>query len=504
MDVGLQPEAAALRFVLALRAVIIAVLALTAAGVADCSRGHATAEQQAAAPSAAPPAPTTPPPPPAPPPIRALTPTEAQAALEALRAAPDQGFSPRAFGDLPHITALIQSADPIQRAEGGQRLTRAVLAYARAEHGFGIRRSQLPSAWGIEPPAYDAEADLRATLDQNRFADWLKELPPSEPRYQALVEALAAYRKMAAEGGEHGRRSKADRDRPPPENATAPPGDDPGASNLTDAVGESQSRTGLQPAADLDPDTAPDTVEAENMPVRARIDHIRANLERWRWMPRDMPATRIEVNIPSFTLDYYNGGENAMHMLAAAGKVKDKTPMLISTITDIELNPPWRIPADIARKEYFRRGRGYLAAHNIVRGPSRSAPLVQRAGPKSSLGRVKFEFDSNYGVYLHDTPTKSTFDTNERSVSHGCVRLQHAIDLAKLLLQTTPGWSPERVDEALTNFHTLTVRLAQPVPVMLVYWTVSAEGGETYFSGDPYGWDPILVRLLDAPEPDHG
>ena len=265
-----------------------------------------------------------------------------------------------------------------------------------------------------------------------------------------------------------------------------------------------RARTGLQPAADLDPDTAPDTVEAENMPVRARIDHIRANLERWRWMPRDMPATRIEVNVPSFTLDYYSGGENAMHMLAAAGKVKDKTPMLISTITDIELNPPWRIPADIARKEYFRRGRGYLAAHNIVRGPSRSAPLMQRAGPKSSLGRVKFEFPSNYGVYLHDTPTKSTFDTNERSVSHGCVRLQHAIDLAKLLLQTTPGWSPERVDEALTNFHTLTVRLAQPVPVMLVYWTVSAEGGETYFAGDPYDWDPILVRLLDAPEPNHG
>jgi murein L,D-transpeptidase YcbB/YkuD len=501
VDVGLQPEAAALRVVLALRAVIISALALTAAGVANCSRGHATAEQQ---PLQAAAAPVPPPAPPAPPPIRALTPTEALAALQTLRAAPDQGFSPRAFGDIPHIAELVQSADPAQKAEGGQRLTRAVLAYARAEHGFGIRRSQLPAAWGIQPPAYDADADLRAALDQNRFADWLMTLPPSEPRYQALVEALAAYRKIAAEGrsehahprSEHSEHSE----QPAAQDTAASGGDAASDSDLTDAVTRFQSHNGLEPTGDLDPDT----VQAMNMPTKARIDHIRANLERWRWMPRDMPATRIEVNVPSFTLDYYSDGQNAMHMLAAAGKVKDKTPMLISKITDIELNPPWRIPADIARREFFPRGRGYLASHHIVRGPSRSAPLIQRAGPKSSLGRVKFEFDSDYGVYLHDTPTKSTFDSNERSVSHGCVRLQHAIDLAKLLLQTTPGWSGDRVDQALTNTRTQWVRLAQPVPVMLVYWTAYAEGGQTFFSGDPYDWDPILVRLLDAPEPDHG
>ena len=243
---------------------------------------------------------------------------------------------------------------------------------------------------------------------------------------------------------------------------------------------------------------------ALNVPVQDRINQIRANLERWRWIPRTLPATRIEVDAASAVMDYYRDGKVAMHMLAAAGKPDDQTPMLISKITDIKFNPPWLIPADIAQKELYpkeQRDPGYFAREQIVKGPTKVAPLMQKAGPKSALGQVKFEFDNAYGVYLHDTPAKAAFSHNEREVSHGCVRLERALDLAKLLLNGAPGWSADEIDQLVATDDTKFAKLPQPVPVMLFYWTAYVQNSQVVFGQDPYGWDDILVRLVDAEAP---
>ncbi len=271
-----------------------------------------------------------------------------------------------------------------------------------------------------------------------------------------------------------------------------------------DALSQAVSRFQTNHQVDATGEVGPQTWEALNVPVQTRIDEIRANLERWRWLPRNPPATRIEVDAASDTMDLYQDGKDVLHMLAAAGKPDDQTPMLISKITDIKFNPPWLIPADIAQKEEWpkeKRDHGYFDREEIVKGPSAAAPLMQKAGPKSALGQVKFEFDNAYGVYLHDTPSRAAFGRDQREVSHGCVRLQRAVDLAKVLLKGVPDWSPDQIDQLIATDNTKTVNLPQPVPVMILYWTAFVQDGQVVFGRDPYGWDDILVRLLDAAAP---
>ncbi len=126
---------------------------------------------------------------------------------------------------------------------------------------------------------------------------------------------------------------------------------------------------------------------------------------------------------------------------------------------------------------------------------------MQEPGPDSALGLVKFEFPNPYSVYLHDTPSKAAFDRSNRAVSHGCVRLQAAVPLAKTILQRQQGWSPDRVDQAIAARDTNSIKLSQPIPVRLVYLTAFPEGGRIAFRPDVYGWDEKLLTLLDRAKP---
>jgi murein L,D-transpeptidase YcbB/YkuD len=229
--------------------------------------------------------------------------------------------------------------------------------------------------------------------------------------------------------------------------------------------------------------------------VITRAAQIRANLERLRWLPREEPPTRVDVNTAAQTFVYYENGQPAVTMLAAAGKPGDETPMLASKIDHIVLNPPWNVPEGIAQEELYPKGEAYLAANNFIQVDGR---LVQQPGPDSALGLVKFDFDNPYAVYLHDTPAKAAFNQAQRAVSHGCVRLQHAVPFAKLLLSRQPGWSEARVDQVLATGQTTTVKLENSVPVRLLYLTAFPDAGRTAFRADIYGWDGELLRLLDA------
>ena len=442
---------------------------------------------------------------------------QTQAMLQALTQAPQQGFAPGAFGDVQQMASLVASTDQAQQAQGQKLLRAAIIKYARAQHGLGLPADQFPKEWGIRPARYDADTDLRAAQGANRIPDWLKSLPPQAPRYQALVQALATYTAIASGGGWHsvtghgrmGQGARGDavqalRARLAMEDSSVgqAPADGSFDAGLAQAVARFQQRHLLEPTGEV----GPKTWAALNVPVETRIAQIRANLERWRWLPRDPAATRIEVDAASDTMDYYKDGKDVLHMLAASGKPGDETPMLISKITDIKFNPPWRVPADIAQKELFpkeKKNPGYFARNDFVKGPSAEVPLVQKAGPKSALGQVKFEFDNAYGVYLHDTPSKTAFNLDSREVSHGCVRLQRALDLAKLLLDGVKGYSPAEIDQLVMTDNTQFANLPQPVPVMIYYWTAFVQDGQTYFGADPYGWDDMLVRLLDAGPSSH-
>lgn len=434
---------------------------------------------------------------------------QAELMLKTLAGAPAQGFAPNAF-PTSGVADGLKSSDEATRAAAQQRLESEVEAYARAQHGLGIPRSKMDPNWGMRPAKYDASVELHAALAQNRLREWLAALPPPDPRYEVLRQGYLTYLKLAQQGGWQpiaasapiGRGSRgpgvqALRQRLAFEDTSvaAEPPDAPFDATLAAAVAHFQDRHGLKPTGVADAKT----IAALNVPALARAAQVRANLERWRWAPRTQSPTRIEVNSVAGTFDLWLDGQPSMHMLVAAGKPGDETPIVASAIHTVVLNPTWNVPDSIAQKELYPKEEanpGYFAAHHFTTTDGR---LVQEPGPDNALGRVKFLFDNNYSIYLHDTPAKAAFNQPQRSVSHGCVRLEKAIDLAKLLLNRELGWPPEKVDAALDDSQqTQNVNLPQRIPVEIFYWTAFVQGNQVSFRDDIYGWDAELLRLLDS------
>ena len=191
-------------------------------------------------------------------------------------------------------------------------------------------------------------------------------------------------------------------------------------------------------------------------------------------------------------------------MKAVAGRPDDATPMLQSKIESVVLNPPWHVPESIATKEIWpkaHKDKGYLARHayTVRKADDGVLHIIQKAGPKSALGRFKFDFSNPFGVYLHDTPVQSGFSHTSRLASHGCVRLEHPKALADLLLTGDPDWPPERVDQVVTTEDTIRAPLPKPMPLFILYWTAFVDNaGQMEFRNDGYDWDRKLLGLIAA------
>ena len=424
-------------------------------------------------------------------------------ALAALKAAPEHGLPAERF-HAEQIERLLQSG---RRAEGERQLKAALVDYARAQHGLTIPKSAFPDDWGLKPAAYDAEAELGAALEAGKLEAWLKAQPTPLPAYAQLRKAYLAYLKIHAAGGwprvapvaltagAAGPQVAALRQRLAFEDAELGRGpvDTPADAGLVAALQRFQAAHGLPTSGRLDADT----VAQLNVPADSRAAQIRASMERLRWLPRDEPATRIDVNTAAAETDYVVDGQSVMHMLSASGRPGgDETPMLKSAISAIVLNPPWNVPDGIAEEEILPKGEAYLQEMGFAMKDGR---LVQQPGPQAALGQVKFDFDNPYAVYLHDTPSKAAFARSQRAVSHGCVRLAQAVPLARALLANQPGWSDARIDETLAAGETVRVELNQKTPVRLVYLTAFPQNGRIAFRPDIYGWDVKLLKLLDNP-----
>ncbi|HTI68225.1 MAG TPA: L,D-transpeptidase family protein [Caulobacteraceae bacterium] len=431
---------------------------------------------------------------------------------ETLAGASAQGLDPKALIP-PGLDRLLDAKDSGQRLRGERLLKSAVLRYARQVHAGRLAASDFDEEWDLRPQPFDPRPGLEAALAQDTVAQWLADLPPKQAGYQALVKQLAAYRALADNGGwkpipggrkltagEQDARVVALRQRLALEDASvAPSGDDLFDPSLTEALKAYQRRHGLTDDGQL----GPATLAALNVPIARRIAQITANLERWRWLP-DLPADRVDVNIAGAMTTLVRDGKVALAMRAAPGRKTDHTPMLASVITAIVVNPPWNIPDSIAEKEILPKAAadpGYLESEDIqvIDLPDGRRRLQQRAGPKSSLGQVKFEFDNPFGVYLHDTPAKVAFDHETRMVSHGCVRLEKPKELAAQLLQGEDNWSAQALDMAIGAGETRRVSLDRPMPVFLFYWTAYVgPDGRMIFYPDAYGWDQELLDKIGA------
>ena len=429
---------------------------------------------------------------------------------QTLADADSQALDPHAYAPAG-LQALLASADPQVRQSGQSQLIARTLTYARAVHAGRLPNAAFLDDWGLKPHSYDPSADFVRSVQQDQLKTWIEGLPPPYTGYEGLRQGLEIYRSIAAKGGWQAisagpaltpgamsprvleLRARMAAEDP----QVQPAGDAVYDPALAEAVKRAQRRYGLEDSGVV----SGQTLTALNVSVDERIGQILANMERWRWLPAELPTDRIQVNVAAAILTVFHADTPVLSMRAVTGRPGDETPMLTSKIESIVLNPPWNVPSTIASRELWPKERahpGYLAAHDfIVVKDGDGARLQQRAGDSSALGRIKFDFQNNYGVYLHDTPSHGLFSHTGRLASHGCVRLQKPRDLALLVMQGDPVWTPAAIDAAIASGRTIRAPLPQPVSVYLLYWTAyMGADGMMNFRDDPYGWDEELMTRL--------
>ena len=413
--------------------------------------------------------------------------------------------------------AAAQGLSAPSNAANAQRsdaeIINAALDKARALHSGRLDDSDFLKSWALRPTPYDPWPSFSDAVKQDRLAAWIADLPPPYVGYEGLRKGLATYRAIAANGGwptlpagpdltvgSKGERVVALRKRLHIEDNSVSTGGESFDQDLLAAVRRAQRRYGLNPSGIV----STQTLAALNVPVRDRIHQIMANMERWRWLPRTLSDIRVQVNIAAAVLTLFNGDTPVASMRAVTGRPGDETPMLQSAIHSIVINPPWNVPKSIATRELWPKEHahpGYLKRNGfkVIKLADGGSRLQQAAGPQSALGRLKFDFDNPFAVYLHDTPTQATFARYDRLASHGCVRLEKPVELAHLLLQADPAWTADAVEKAIADGHTQRVRLPQPVAVYLFYWTAFAgNDGQMNFRADPYGWDGLLASKIEG------
>jgi murein L,D-transpeptidase YcbB/YkuD len=484
-----------------------AVALVLLAGAAPAAVGQPADQVPAAAPARGPSAPAS------------LRPDQISLLELLLSSADTEGLKPDAFLT-PAIEAKLRSRDLATWRNGEAELISATLDYARAVHSGRLPADAFLADWALRPAAYDPTAEFAHAVAQDRLAVWLDGLPPHYPGYDGLRRALATYRAIAVKGGwpalapgpvlkegAAGPRVRALKARLVIEDSTIA-GSGPARfdRSLASAVVRAQQRFGLEPSGQLNEQT----LDALNVPVERRIAQIEANMERWRWLPRELPADRIELNIGSAIVTVFQKGAPVLSMRAIAGRPGDTTatPIMQSQVDSIVFNPPWDVPDDIATKELWPKEHahpGFLAHANFIVIPAGDGQthLQQKAGSYSAMGKLMFELPNPYGVYLHDTPSRALFDHYSRLASHGCVRLEDPLKLADLVMAGDPNWTPEAITKTIAAGDTVRAPVQRPLAIFLLYWTADVgPDGQTNLRNDPYGWDAILMQRLDAA--DHG
>ncbi|MGI8610872.1 MAG: L,D-transpeptidase family protein, partial [Sphingomicrobium sp.] len=228
----------------------------------------------------------------------------------------------------------------------------------------------------------------------------------------------------------------------------------------------------------------------------AQINRLRLNLDRWRWLPRDLGQKYIIVNVPAFYVSLVEDGVTKWRQRAVAGAIKTPTPMLSVMATGVSINPWWFVPKSIEPE--VRGKRGYVASRGK---DGKIQGWRQPPGPNNALGELKFVMYNPHNIYLHDTNARSRFNSQIRSLSHGCIRTQNVVDLAKTMFadEANPDWTAEKIDAVLASKKTVQANFATPVPVYIVYFSTAAStDGKIVNYGDVYKRDAkVLAALLN-------
>ena len=402
---------------------------------------------------------------------------------------------------------------------------------------------KLSSQWNFSSKPVDVERGFEAltrALDSGQIRETFQRARPQHVWYQRGRERLKEYRALAAAGGwptvPEGPTLKPGMNDPRvagmrarlkvtkdyvagPVTPGPPPQEDFYDAELEAAVKRFQERHGLT----ADAAVGPATRAAMNVSVEDRIDQMRVNLERGRWVLHEMKGDLVLVNVAGFEVAYFRDDEPIWTSRVIVGRPYRETPIFKSLITYVVFNPTWTIPPTILVKDklpVIKRDPGYLKRNNIrvidsrgrevdpysvnwsQYGAGRMPPyqLRQDPGEDNALGLVKIMFPNPHMVYLHDTPAKSLFEKDERTFSSGCIRVEKAFELAELVLNDPAQWTQQTMAEVVAAKKMQTVNLAKPVPVLILYWTAQPRpDGQVIFRNDVYGRDKATLAALNAP-----
>ncbi len=266
---------------------------------------------------------------------------------------------------------------------------------------------------------------------------------------------------------------------------------------VASAVADYQRAHGMPASGVLTPRTVASLSGGE--PKRLE-DEIVANMERWRWLPRDLGQRYVAVNIPDYSLDVFDGDRPIHHARVVVGKPDHQTPVFSETMKFIIVNPYWNVPLSIVNKEMMPKlaaDPNYFENHGYeVVEKGGETYVRQPPGDSNALGRIKFMFPNRFSVYLHDTNAKGYFGKEARALSHGCVRVDQPFKLAEAVLGRDRGWSEARV-EGMVGGDERTVNLPRPVQVHINYFTAFVdEGGQLRLRDDVYGYSAKVRAAL--------
>jgi murein L,D-transpeptidase YcbB/YkuD len=475
---------------------------------------------------------------------------EARELIELLRGAGRDGLDPARY----RPAALESKLDGLGWRPGRREiypldtlLSQTFVLYAHHLATGRVHPESLGPAWLIAPREVKLPAALERASEAGPEAVAERLRPPHEG-YEALVGALERYRRLAREGGwpkvpEGPVLEEGDRADPARLEALAarlaaegdleadhrrlkrPSSDSAGAGGATAAVyGRTlaaavhrfQERHGITEDGKLGPETS----AALNVSAAQRVRQIELNLERWRWLPGGLGSRRLEVNLPGYFLRLVDGDRTVGTMKVVVGTAGAATPVFGDEMSYVAINPYWNVPESIVAEEIApqaaadpswlarngyevvdRGGEGQIDPYAVdwaaAQGGGFPHLVRQPPGPGNALGDIKFMFPNDHNIYLHDTPATHLFDEVERTLSHGCIRVEKPVDLAEFVFRGDPRWRRERVERAIASGERIDVPLQRKLPVYLLYWTAWVDDeGTTHFRKDIYGHDRALAEAL--------
>jgi murein L,D-transpeptidase YcbB/YkuD len=452
----------------------------------------------------------------------------AHSAVDTLGAAEAHGLDPAEYHKAELAAKLSELAVEAERtparakelAQFDLRVTSELLELGRHVASGRLKPTTIDARWNVKRGAIDYVAALQQASESD-VAGLLDAVRPSHPEYAALQNALASLHGQKTSGwpavpraslkvGDWNQAVVPLRQRLAVSgylSANAATDSAQFDADVAAAIQKFQEHHALKATGRLDPPT----LAALNVPLDERIAQVALNLERWRWMPDSLGARHFIVNIPYFHLIARENGQPVLDIRIVVGKRGDETPVFSDEMTHVVFSPYWNVPESIAIEETapaIARDPNYLSRNDmeVVNAAGRVVPesaipwgdaaalsglsFRQRPGASNALGLVKFMFPNRHSVYLHDTPADELFRRIGRAFSHGCVRVEEPEALAQYVLRDQSQWTPEAIHAAMRAGQERHVKLSQPIPVHIVYFTtwVDANGG-VHFQPDVYGYD---------------